>query len=40
MPEAVLLPVLGVFGPLILATVAAYLLLNRYDPHTRGRHRF
>lgn len=40
MPEVVLLPVLGVFGPLILATIAAYLLLNRDDPHTRGRHRF
>lgn len=39
MPEAVLLPVLGVFGPLIAATIAAYLLLNRGEPHMRGRHR-
>ena len=33
-----LLPILGVFGPLAIATVAAYLLLNRPDFHSRGKH--
>jgi hypothetical protein len=38
MPEHVLLPMLGVFGPLVVATLAAYFWLNREDLHTRGRH--
>lgn len=38
MPEEVLLPILGVFGPLIVATIAAYVMLNRDFFHTRGKH--
>lgn len=38
MSEQVLLPVLGIFGPLVVATVAAYLLLIRDDLHTPGNH--
>ncbi len=40
MSEAVLLPMLGVFGPLVAATIGAYVLLNRDDASTRGRHRY
>ena len=38
MPEQFLLPILGVFGPLAIATVAAYILLNRPDIHSRRKH--
>ncbi len=38
MPEAVLLPILGVFGPLVIATVGAYVMLNRDLFHHRGKH--
>jgi hypothetical protein len=38
MPEQFIWPILGVFGPLIAATIAAYLLLNRDRLHTRGKH--
>ena len=38
MPEQVLLPILGVFGLLVVATVIAYLLLNNDNLHTRGKH--
>ena len=40
MPEQVLLPIVGILGPLFVATIAAYLLLNRDDTRTRGNHRF
>ena len=29
---------LGVFGPLVAATVVAYLLLNNDKLHTHGKH--
>ncbi len=37
-PEQILLPMLGVFGALVVATVVAYVLLNNDDLHTRGKH--
>ena len=36
MSEQLFLPVLSVFGPLFVATIAAYMMLNRSDPH-KGR---
>ena len=33
-----LLPILSVFGPLAIATVVAYLLLNSPELHSRGKH--
>ena len=38
MSEQFLLPILGIFAPLIIATVAAYILLNRTDLHSGGKH--
>jgi hypothetical protein len=38
MSQEILVPVLGVFGSLIVATVVAYVLLNSDSLHTRGRH--
>jgi hypothetical protein len=29
---------LSVFGPLVIATVVAYVLLNNSGLHTRGKH--
>lgn len=40
MSEEVLLPLLGVFIPLVAATLTAYFLLNRDDVHKHGRHHF
>lgn len=38
MPELVLLPIFGVSGALIAATVIAYVLLNNERLHTRNKH--
>ena len=38
MPELVLLPILGVFGALAVATVVAYVLLNNEKLHTHDKH--
>lgn len=38
MPELVLLPILGIFGALVAATVIAYVLLNNEHLHTRNKH--
>lgn len=38
MSEQFLWPILGVFGPLVIATVVAYVLLNNSDLHTRRKH--
>ena len=38
MSHEILLPFLGVFGALAVATVVAYLLLNNDYLHTRGKH--
>ncbi len=40
MPEEMLLPLIGVFVPLVAATLAAYGLLNRDDTRKHGRHPF
>jgi len=40
MSEELLLPLLGVFVPLIAATLAGYMLLNRADAHKHGRPHF
>lgn len=38
MSEQYLWPILSVFGPLVIATFVAYMLLNNHDLHTRGKH--
>ena len=38
MSHEILLPILGVFGALVAATVVAYVLLNNENLHTRGKH--
>lgn len=38
MPGQVLLPILGVFGTLAVATVVAYVMLNNEKLHTRDKH--
>lgn len=37
MSQQLLWPILSVFGPLVIATVAAYVLLNRDDLHSGGK---
>lgn len=37
MPEQFLVPMIGVFGPLFIATIAAYLMLNRNGFDSRNR---
>ena len=38
MSEQFLLSILSVFGPLVIASVVAYILLNRPHTHSHGKH--
>ena len=38
MSEQFLWPILGVFAPFVIASVVAYVLLNRQDGHSHGKH--
>ena len=38
MSQQILLPMLGIFGSLVVATVVAYVLLNNDDLHRHGKH--
>ena len=38
MSEQLLWPILGVFAPLVIATMIAYFLLRNDGLHTRGKH--
>ena len=37
MPEQFVLPIVSIFGPLVVATLAAWMLLNREDTRDRRR---